>query len=55
MELASAPDYALPVKTVYANLVKSFVKRYQSLDIISFATIFSTNQLGNESDKTFLS
>lgn len=53
MELAGAPDYALPVKTVYANLVKSFVERYQSLDIISFATIFSTNQLGSESDETF--
>ncbi|KAF2184176.1 hypothetical protein K469DRAFT_634359 [Zopfia rhizophila CBS 207.26] len=40
-DLAGVPNYVQPMQTLYTNLVRSFVERYRSLDIICFATIFS--------------
>lgn len=42
-ELAGVPDYNQPVERLYSNLVKSFVERYRSLDIICFATLFRSD------------
>jgi hypothetical protein len=39
-EIAGAPDYNQTVEQLYSKLVKSFVDRYHSLDIICFATLF---------------
>lgn len=38
--LAGTPDYNQPVEVLYTKIVQAFIERYQSLDIICFATIF---------------
>lgn len=51
--MVGTPDYVQPLEILYANLVQSFVQRYQSLDIICFATIFSRAHPKDESTTHF--
>lgn len=39
-ELAGPPDYTLGVATIYTNLVKNFIEKRKSLDIICLAHLF---------------
>ena len=49
-ELAGVPDYNQPVEILYSTVVKSFVERYHSLDIICFATLFRSDEaISNQS------
>jgi hypothetical protein len=43
-ELAGMPDYTQPVEILYSKLVKSFVDKYHSLDIICVATILRSDE-----------
>ncbi|KAH6690200.1 hypothetical protein BKA61DRAFT_625796 [Leptodontidium sp. MPI-SDFR-AT-0119] len=38
--LCGRPSYVIRVETLYTDLVRAFIKEYNSLDIICFATIF---------------
>ncbi|KAL6890813.1 heterokaryon incompatibility domain-containing protein [Trichoderma evansii] len=53
--LVGQPTYRsdVSVETVYTNVVKSFIKNYESLDIICFATLFNySNQLPEQNKIT---
>lgn len=45
--LAGKPDYEQPVEILYATIVKAFIKRYQSLDIVCLATVFDGTGVRN--------
>ncbi len=44
-EIVGAPNYNQTVEHLYTKIVQSFVRKYRSLDIICFATIFRNSGL----------
>lgn len=42
--LCGRPSYVIPVETLYTELVQNFIKEYNNLDIICFATIFRASK-----------
>lgn len=50
-DILDRPNYDTSVTSLYTNLVKSFVRKYKSLDIICFATAFTEPERNSAADQ----